>query len=291
MSQNKEYEKELKQVMFTDQQQLKTKIISKLRKPSIKYDYNKKRLSIFELDRKFKEENLRCITCSDYFQKFTLTFCGHSFCYLCIFEHLLKSHKCPSCLTTIKGLQFIYCKTIDGFIQSQVVISSQKNNEQYLSRKKDLKVWKAKKKIQTFNIGDLVDILDTEHIWCVGKILNIIQKKKENQILVHYEGWNKVYDECISIQSPRLSSKGLFTNRKDILLYQPSFNQNTMQNYIRQLEHQQTQQTSLLNYLIFQQQNQNQNYIMAIESADRSTLSNLLSLVIYIREMSNDQNS
>ncbi|CAK75453.1 unnamed protein product (macronuclear) [Paramecium tetraurelia] len=290
MFQNKVYEKELKKAMFADQQQLKTRLISKLRKPSMKHDYNKKKLGIFELDRKFKEENLRCIICQDYFQKFTLTFCGHSFCYLCIFEHLLKSHKCPSCFTTIKGLQFIYCKIIDGFIQSQVV-SSQKNNALYLSRKKDLKAWKAKKKIQTFNVGDLVDILDTEHIWCVGKILNLRQKKKENYILVHYQGWNKIYDECISIHSQRLSPIGLFTNRKDILLYQPTLNENTVSNYVRRVENQQNQELGLLNYLILQQQSQGQNFIMAIESADRNTLSSLLSLVVYIREMSNNQNS
>ncbi|CAD8063288.1 unnamed protein product [Paramecium sonneborni] len=288
MTLNIEYQKELKTAKFTDEQQLKIKLISKLRKPSIEHYYNSMKQNIFELDGQFIEKNLRCKLCQDYFQKFTITFCGHSFCYLCIFEHLLKSHKCPCCFATIKGLQFVYCKTIDNFIQSQVIISSQKHIDNYYSRKQVLKEWKAKKKIYNFNIGDLIDVLDSEHIWCVGKILNIKQKK-ENQILIHYQGYNKVYDEYISMQSPRLSTLGLFTNRKDILLYQPSLNEDLLSNYLRYLEQLQSHQTSFINYLILQRQNQNQNLIFTFESTGRNTISNLFSLIIQNNSMFNDQ--
>lgn len=75
------------------------------------------------------------------------------------------------------------------------------------------------------DIGMELDVLDTEHIWCVGTIRGIIHNKVP-QILIHYNGWNKIYDEYISYNSPRLSPLGLYTRRKgiiyiyiDILLY------------------------------------------------------------------------
>ncbi|CAD8067194.1 unnamed protein product [Paramecium sonneborni] len=287
MSLNQEYQKELKLAKFADEQLLKTKFITKLRKPSMKHDHDSMIQNIFKLDGQFIEKNLKCRLCQDYFQKFTITFCGHSFCYLCLFEHLLKSHKCPCCFTKIKGLQFVYCKTIDGFIQSQVIVSSQKHIDNYHSRKNVLKEWKAKKKIKNFNIGDSLDVLDSEHIWCVGKILKIKQKKR-NQILIHYQGQNKIYDEYISINSPRLSTLGLFTNRKDILLYQPSLNEELLQIYLRYLEQLQNNETSFIDYLISQRQNQNQNLIFAFQSNGRNTISNLFSLIIYNNQTIND---
>jgi hypothetical protein len=68
--------------------------------------------------------------------------------------------------------------------------------------------------MEKFELGQEVDVLDTEYIWCRGTIREVVNRKKRSQVLVHYEGWNKVYDEYITQNSYRLAPLGLFTNRK-----------------------------------------------------------------------------
>lgn len=38
-------------------------------------------------------------------------------------------------------------------------------------------------------------------------------------MIVHYEGWNKYYDEIIKQTSPRLAPFGLYSSRKDLPKY------------------------------------------------------------------------
>ena len=63
-----------------------------------------------------------------------------------------------------------------------------------------------------------MDVLDTEFIWCKGLILKVNTKKNGlKMLLVHYKGWNKVYDELIESTSKRLAPEGFFTNRLGIV--------------------------------------------------------------------------
>lgn len=62
-------------------------------------------------------------------------------------------------------------------------------------------------------IGMELDVLDTEHIWCVAKVVDI-RPKRIPHILVHYEGWSRIYDEFIPLNSPRLSRLGTYTKRE-----------------------------------------------------------------------------
>jgi hypothetical protein len=39
-------------------------------------------------------------------------------------------------------------------------------------------------------------------------------------LIIHYEGWNKYYDEIVPINSPRIAPFGLYTSREDIPKYQ-----------------------------------------------------------------------
>jgi hypothetical protein len=43
---------------------------------------------------------------------------------------------------------------------------------------------------------------------------------KDPLLVVHYEGWNKYYDEIIKQSSPRLAPLGTYSNRRDIPKYQ-----------------------------------------------------------------------
>jgi hypothetical protein len=39
------------------------------------------------------------------------------------------------------------------------------------------------------------------------------------ELLIHYQGWNKIYDEILELSSPRLAPLGYFTSREDIPRY------------------------------------------------------------------------
>lgn len=69
--------------------------------------------------------------------------------------------------------------------------------------------------------GCLVDARDTEFIWCRATIRKILfdDGSQHKEYLVHYEGWNKVYDEIISHDSVRLAPYGYFSSRSDIPRY------------------------------------------------------------------------
>jgi hypothetical protein len=69
--------------------------------------------------------------------------------------------------------------------------------------------------------GQIIDCLDTEHIWCQATVELKIQseRSKEPLILVHYEGWSRKYDELLNISSKRVAPKGLYTDRQDIPRY------------------------------------------------------------------------
>ena len=49
--------------------------------------------------------------------------------------------------------------------------------------------------------------------------MKIESPQKEPLIAVHYEGWNKYYDEFLPLSSPRLAPLGYYTNREDIPKY------------------------------------------------------------------------
>lgn len=76
-------------------------------------------------------------------------------------------------------------------------------------------------RVDKVEVGDKVDVRDTEFIWCVGLVkMKIESPNKEPLLAVHYEGWNKYYDEFIPLNSNRIAPLGLYTNRSDIPKYQ-----------------------------------------------------------------------
>ena len=75
-------------------------------------------------------------------------------------------------------------------------------------------------RVENVECGERIDIRDTEYIWCEGRVkIKIEAANKENLVVVHYEGWNKYYDEIIKINSPRLAPFGTYSSRKDIPKY------------------------------------------------------------------------
>ena len=65
-----------------------------------------------------------------------------------------------------------------------------------------------------------MDVRDTEYIWLQGLVkIKIECANKEPLLVVIYEGWNKYYDEIIKQNSPRLSPRGVYSDRKDLPKY------------------------------------------------------------------------
>ncbi len=61
---------------------------------------------------------------------------------------------------------------------------------------------------------------DTEYIWVIGSVkIKIECANRDSLLVVHYEGWNKYYDEIIKQNSPRIAPLGTYTSRKDIPKY------------------------------------------------------------------------
>jgi len=61
-------------------------------------------------------------------------------------------------------------------------------------------------------VGDKIDVRDTEYIWCVGAVnIKIESPNKDALLIVHYEGWNKYFDEVIKQSSARIAPLGVYT--------------------------------------------------------------------------------
>lgn len=75
--------------------------------------------------------------------------------------------------------------------------------EHYLGRVSKFESWRANRCLNYDLVreGDMIDVRDTETIWCQGKVEAVYQKldKKLNKkvvtgILVHYNRWNSIYN-------------------------------------------------------------------------------------------------
>ena len=80
----------------------------------------------------------------------------------------------------------------------------------------------------------LIDARDTEFIWCVAEIREIFFARGEVlSILIHYKGWNNIYDEILEITSSRLAQHRFYTSRVDIPHYHMSHQvEDSMHSYV-----------------------------------------------------------
>ena len=73
------------------------------------------------------------------------------------------------------------------------------------------------RKLQNFEINEIIDVLDSENIWCKGKIIDILKNDLSINLKIHYLGWNSLYDEIINKDSIRVAKLGFFTSRQSDL--------------------------------------------------------------------------
>jgi hypothetical protein len=90
------------------------------------------------------------------------------------------------------------------------------------------KEWAEGRRLEAVEVGAKVDLRDTEYIWCEGTVkIKIECPEREPLLIVHYEGWNKFYDEIIKQNSHRVAPHGFYTSRKDLPRYSLK-NENSM---------------------------------------------------------------
>ena len=80
--------------------------------------------------------------------------------------------------------------------------------------------WIDSHKVRSVKAGDKIDVLDTENIWCKATVELVCKALNRKDLLyIHYDGWNRQYDEYLYIDSNRVCPLGLYTSRSDIPVY------------------------------------------------------------------------
>lgn len=73
----------------------------------------------------------------------------------------------------------------------------------------------------------MVDVRDTNFVWCEGSIELIIeQMNREPLYVIHYKDRSSYFDKVIASNSSRLASHGFYTSRADIPRYSSEANSN-----------------------------------------------------------------
>jgi hypothetical protein len=108
----------------------------------------------------------------------------------------------------------------------KLVVNAKRDNEnqeeydKWLERMQKNQKWVESHDITSVKVGDKIDVLDTEYIWCKATIELIIKENNHQDLLyLHYENWNRKYDEYLYIDSHRVAPLGLYTSRTDIPIY------------------------------------------------------------------------
>jgi hypothetical protein len=59
----------------------------------------------------------------------------------------------------------------------------------YRAREQELGDWHRKKTVSNPRVGMKIDVRDTEDIWCIGIIKQVIANESHSQtLLIHYQG-------------------------------------------------------------------------------------------------------
>jgi len=150
--------------------------------------------------------------------------CGHSFCHQCISECLVRKKECPQCRKNIRRKVLQPSALIDNSVKMVVQGKSDEGAPEELARWQErfskYNEWQESSVLKSVNVGEKVDACDTEYIWCKATVEMVIRTSNRKDLLyVHYEGWNRKYDEYVYIDSHRLAPLGVYTGRRDIPVY------------------------------------------------------------------------
>ena len=119
-------------------------------------------------------DSLQCSICMDFILNCRTAVCGHSFCHVCIEESLLRKKECPNCRKEIRkwGCQKseLIDQAVDLVIQSRSSQGDSAEATRWQERKDNFKTWLDKHNVKNVKAGQVIDCLDTEHIWCQATV-------------------------------------------------------------------------------------------------------------------------
>ena len=113
---------------------------------------------------------------------------------------------------------------IDNAVKMMVFAKKEVGNSEDFDRWHDriqkYQEWLNSHTLSSIKAGEKIDVCDTELIWCNATVELVIKTPNRKDLLyLHYEGWNRKYDEYLYIDSHRIAPLGLFTSRTDIPKY------------------------------------------------------------------------
>lgn len=169
-----------------------------------------------------------CPICHKLLQKCVTTLCGHSYCEACLDDYLIYKETCFVCdfwgtkRVLIRDKPVHVSFKVDDVINQ--IIDNCKNKaikSDWLERQAEHLKAQKERQVGELEIDQLVDVRDTEYIWCVGQINLIIEPiNKDPMYVVHFVGKPSSEDEVIYKNSDRLAKHGFFTARDGIPNYE-----------------------------------------------------------------------
>ena len=171
-----------------------------------------------------KVEGLTCPICMDFIIGCRIAVCGHSFCHQCISECLIRRKECPQCRKNIRRKVLQLSLMIDNSVKMMVLAKKDLGELDEYTRWEERMLkyqkWLESHKVDSVKAGDKLDVNDTENIWCRATVELVVKtQNRKNLLYVHYEGWNRKYDEYIYQDSHRIAPLGFYTDRTDIPIY------------------------------------------------------------------------
>lgn len=119
------------------------------------------------------ENVLTCPICMDYIVSCKTAICGHSFCEVCIHEAMIRKKECPNCRKDIRKYVLKETNMIDTAVSMMIKgkqTTDESEYERHHDRLKNFKDWKDKHTVKEVKPGDMLDVLDTEYIWCKATV-------------------------------------------------------------------------------------------------------------------------
>ena len=105
--------------------------------------------------------------------------------------------------------------------------------DDWLDRQKKNQARLKERQVGELDIDSMVDVRDTNYVWCEGRVTLIIeQMNKDTLYVVHFEGKSSSEDEVIYKTSERLAKHRTFTSRLEIPRYEVTKNKDGVNVYV-----------------------------------------------------------
>lgn len=161
--------------------------------------------------------DLCCPICFELFVDAQTTACGHAFCRRCLDELVLYSRQCPLCRGPTGGHSHLPSLELRKIVEKIVEAEAPAVRRSWVDHVGDNQQWEEGRRVQPVVVGQKIDVMDGDSVWCVAVVKEVHQNERHARtLLVHYEGWDGANDEFICENSPRLARLGFYTSRADV---------------------------------------------------------------------------